>query len=118
MKSAVSPAPVGAVSIALMVSASLFVSTAAQAEIYKYVDPVTGAVLHHKAKEKPKTFEDFSAAVQHQMGEAARREDAFNKSLADHKVHKDVLAKKFDDLFQKAKENPDEPPPKRAFDFD
>ena len=82
------------------------------------VDPTTGAVLHSKAKEKPKTFEDFSEAVHHQQGEAARREDAFQKSLADHKVHKDVLAKKFDDLFQKAKENPDEPPPKRAFDYD
>lgn len=82
------------------------------------VDPQTGAVLHHKAKEKPKTFEDFSAAVEHQQGEASRREDAFQRSLAEHKVHKDVLAKKFDDLFQKAKENPDDPPPKRAFDFD
>ena len=42
------------------------------------VDPTTGAVLHHKAKEKPKTFEDFTAAVQHQKGEASRREDAFS----------------------------------------
>lgn len=52
MKSAVSPAPVGAVSIALMVSASLFVSTAAQAEIYKYVDPVTGAVEYTNQPKK------------------------------------------------------------------
>lgn len=82
------------------------------------VDPATGAVLTFKEKEKPKIFEDFSAAVRAQQGEASRREDAFQRSLADHKVHQDVLAKKFDELFKKAQENPDEPPPKRDIDFD
>ncbi|HUQ90136.1 MAG TPA: hypothetical protein VM120_00560 [Bryobacteraceae bacterium] len=82
------------------------------------VDPITGAVLSHKEKEKPKTFEDFGAAMKSFEGEAGRREDAFQKSLADHKVHKDVLARKFDDLFQKAKEDPDKGPPVRDFDLD
>jgi hypothetical protein len=82
------------------------------------IDPKTGAVVFHKAKEKPKVFEDFSAAVQSYQGEAGRREDAFQKSLAEHKVHKDVLAKKFDELFKKAKENPDDPPPMRDIDMD
>ncbi len=63
-------------------------------------------------------FEDFAAAVKSYEGEAQRREDAFQKSVADHKVHKEVLAKKFDDLFKKVKENPDEAPLKRDIDFD
>ncbi len=82
------------------------------------VDPATGVVLSHKEKEKPRVFQDFTEAVDRYKGEAGRREDAFQKSLADHKQHKDVLAKKFDELFRQAKENPDAPPPKREFDFD
>lgn len=82
------------------------------------VDPQTGAVLSHKEKEKPRTFQDFTEAVDRFKGEAGRREDAFQKSLADHKQQKDVLNKKFDELFRQAKENPDAPPPKRDFDYD
>jgi hypothetical protein len=82
------------------------------------IDPEVRAVVSHKEKPKPKMFEDFTAAVQHQKGEAQRREDAFLKSVSEHKVHKDVLEKKFDELFRQAKENPDAPPPKRDIDFD
>lgn len=82
------------------------------------MDAATGAVLTYKEKEKPRTFQDFTEAVDRYKGEADRREDAFQKSLNDHKQQKDVLAKKFDELFKKAKEEPDAPPPKRAFDFD
>jgi hypothetical protein len=35
-----------------------------------------------------------------------------------HKSHADVLSKKFDEMLKIAKENPDEPPPKRDIDFD
>ena len=82
------------------------------------IDPATAAVLTYKAKEKPKVFEDFSAAVKSYQGEASRREEAYQKSLADHRVHKEVLAKKFDDLFKKVQEDPNAPPPKRDIDFD
>ncbi|MBI3682042.1 MAG: hypothetical protein HY235_16790 [Acidobacteria bacterium] len=81
------------------------------------VDPQTGAVLTYKAKDKPATFEDFGAAVKSYQGEAGRREQAFQKSMAEHKVHKEVLAKKFDELFKEAKEKPDEPPPLRDVDL-
>ena len=50
--------------------------------------------------------------------EAGRRENAFEKSVAEHKVHHDVLSKKFDEMLKLAKEHPDEPPPKRDIDFD
>lgn len=81
------------------------------------VDPATGAVLTFTEKPKPKVFEDFSSAVKSYQGEASRREDAFQKSLAEHKVHKDVLSKKFDELFKKVQEDPDAPPPKRDIDL-
>ena len=61
---------------------------------------------------------DMEEAVSRFKGEKNRREDAFNKSVADHKNRADVLNKKFDEMLRLAKENPDEPPPKRDIDFD
>jgi hypothetical protein len=83
-----------------------------------HVDPETGAVIRHKEHEKPATFADLEAAVQRQRGEAGRREDLFKKSVEQHKTHADVLSKKFDEMLKVAKENPDEPPPRRDIDFD
>lgn len=87
-----------------------------QAELH--IDPETGAVIRHKEAVKPPTFADFETAVQRMKGEAGRREDVFQKSVEQHKVHQDVLSKKFDEMLKIAKENPDEPPPKRDIDFD
>lgn len=81
------------------------------------VDADTGAVLSHKAKEKPAAFADFSEAVKSYQSEASRREEAFQKSLAEHKVRKEVLAKKFDELFQQAKQDPEKSPPVRDIDL-
>lgn len=83
-----------------------------------HIDPETGAVIRHKEAEKPPTFADFESAVQRMKGEAGRREDVFKKSVEQHKTHHDVLSKKFDEMLKVAKENPDEPPPKRDIDFD
>jgi hypothetical protein len=82
------------------------------------VDPSTRAVIHHKEKEKPKTNEDRGQALSRVKGEAAQRESAFQKSFEAHKAQPEVLAKKFDELFKQAKEDPDKGPPKREFDFD
>jgi len=83
-----------------------------------HVDPETGAVIRYKEAEKPKTFADFEAAVERQKGEQHRRDDLFQKSVEQHKSHHDVLSKKFDEMLKVAKENPDEPPPKRDIDYD
>jgi hypothetical protein len=83
-----------------------------------HVDPVTGAVIRHKEAERPREISDIEAAMAKFKGEASRREDAFQKSVADHKVHGDVLSKKFDEMLKLAKENPNEPPRKRDIDFD
>jgi hypothetical protein len=87
-----------------------------QAELH--IDPETTAVIRHVEHVKPPSIADMEAAVQRFKGEAGRREDVFQKSVESHKVHHDVLSKKFDEMLKIAKENPDEPPPKRDFDFD
>ena len=83
------------------------------------IDLETSAVITHKQPEKPRPIEDMGAAVAALKGEAARREEIFQKSFADQKTRQSVLDKKFDELFKDAKsDDPDSPPPKRAFDFD
>jgi hypothetical protein len=87
-----------------------------QAELH--IDPQTGAVIRFTEHVKPPTLADMEAALARFKAEQGRREDAFQKSVADHKVHKDVLNKKFDEMLRVVKENPDAPPPKRDIDFD
>jgi hypothetical protein len=82
------------------------------------IDLETKAVITHKQPEKPRPIEDMGAAVAALKGEAARREEIFQKSFADQKTRQSVLDKKFDELFKDAKNDPDSAPPKRAFDFD
>jgi predicted nucleotide-binding protein (sugar kinase/HSP70/actin superfamily) len=76
------------------------------------IDPEVRAVLSYIAKEKPRTLEDISAGVAKLKKAEAEREEAFQKSFSAMKSQKEVLARKFDELLKKAKENPDEPPPK------
>jgi hypothetical protein len=82
------------------------------------IDRATSSVIAHKQPEKPPAIEDLAAAVQRLKGDAGRREEAFQKSFADHQKHGKVLESKFDELLRQAKESPDQGPPKRAFDLD
>ncbi len=82
------------------------------------VDHATEAVITFKEAVKPPPIEDLAAAVEKLKGEGARREAAFQKSFENERRSGDVLAKKFDELLKKAKENPDEPRPPRDFDLD
>jgi hypothetical protein len=82
------------------------------------VDAASGALISHKQPEKPPAIEDLAAAVAGLKGQAARREEIFQKSFADQKTRQSVLDKRFDELLKEAKENPDTGPPKREFDFD
>jgi hypothetical protein len=82
------------------------------------IDPETRAVIAHTVPEKPKPIEDLAAEVAKLKGEGARREEMFRKSFEAEKTHGKVLERKFDELFKRAKENPDAPPPKRDIDFD
>jgi hypothetical protein len=82
------------------------------------VDAINGSVLSHKQPEKPPPIEDLATAVANLKGEAARREEVFQKSFADQKNRQSTLDRKFDELLKQAKSDPDAGPPKRDFDFD
>jgi hypothetical protein len=82
------------------------------------VDPRTRAVITFKAAEKPRELADIEAGLERLKGAAARREDAFQKSFEAERKQPEVLARKFDELFKKAKETANEPPPKRDIDLD
>ena len=82
------------------------------------VDAATGGVLSHKEAEKPKPIEDIVAAASKLKGEAARREELFQKSFANEKARQGSMGAKFDELFQAAKDDPDQEPPRRPFDLD
>jgi len=82
------------------------------------IDPETCAVIAHTVPEKPKLIEDLAAEVEKLKGAGARREEIFQKQFAAEKSHGKVLEKKFDELFKRAKENPDTTPPVRDFDLD
>jgi len=77
------------------------------------IDPATGAVITHKEKEKPPAIEDLGVAAAKLKQEAAERDEKFRKSMEDQKNRKDVLSKKFDELFKQAKEDPDSLQPRR-----
>jgi hypothetical protein len=81
------------------------------------VDSETRALIAHKEKVRPKPIEDLAAEVSKLKGEGARREQMFQKSFEAEKSHGKVLEKKFDELFKRAKENPDEAPPVRDIDL-
>jgi hypothetical protein len=82
------------------------------------IDPETQAVIAHTVPEKPKLIDDLAAEVTKLKGEGARRDELFRKQFEAEKSHGKVLEKKFDELFKRAKENPDLTPPKRDIDLD
>ena len=81
------------------------------------VDPETRAVIAHTVPERPRPIEDLAAEVAKLKGEGARRDEVFRKNFEAEKSHGKVLEKKFDELFKRAKENPDLTPPKRDIDL-
>ena len=81
------------------------------------IDPETRAVIAHTGKERPRPIEDLAAEVAKLKGAGARREELFQKNFEAEKSHGKVLEKKFDELFKRAKENPDIEPPKRDIDL-
>ncbi|MBZ5725532.1 MAG: hypothetical protein LAP87_11080 [Acidobacteriia bacterium] len=82
------------------------------------IDPETRAVIAHTVPVKPLPIEDLAAEVAKLKGAGERREQLFQKQFEAEKSHGKVLEKKFDELFKRAKENPDVTPPKRDIDLD
>jgi hypothetical protein len=82
------------------------------------IDPQTRAVITFDPHKKPRELEDIETGLKRLKEDSVRREQAFRKSLEAEKTQQQVLAKKFDELFKKAKEVADESPPKRDIDLD
>lgn len=82
------------------------------------IDAETRAVIAHTVPEKPKLIEDLAAEVVKLKGAEARRDEVFQKQVEAQKSHGRVLEKKFDELFKRVKESPDEAPPMRDIDLD
>ena len=82
------------------------------------IDTELELVLNHKEVEKKPLIEDLQAAVQNLKGEAARRNDVFEKSFASHLTGEKARERKFDELLKQAKEDTSGTRPERPFDLD
>lgn len=81
------------------------------------VDSVLGAVLDHEPPPKQPAIADLSEAAKGLQEEARKREEKFAEEFAAQKTRSDVLAKKFEEQFKKAKDQPVSKP-LRDFDLD
>jgi len=82
------------------------------------IDGELHAVISHEEPSRPPVIEDLTAAVAKLKGEAGRRDEAFRKSFEAEKNQGQVLNRKFDELFKKAKEDPEFGKKPRDIDFD
>ena len=81
------------------------------------IDPETRAIIAHIVPVKPLPIDDLAAEVAKLKGAGDRREQLFQKQFEAEKSHGKVLEKKFDELFKRAKEDPDTKPRTRDIDL-
>ena len=81
------------------------------------IDPETRAIIAHRVPAKPLPIDDLAAEVAKLKGAGDRREQLFQKQFEAEKSHGKVLEKKFDELFKRAKEDPDTKPRTRDIDL-
>jgi Zn-finger nucleic acid-binding protein len=82
------------------------------------IDPEIQAVIAHKAPAVPKTFEDLDAAARAMKEQDVRKESLFRQSVEAEKHKSELLDKKFQEAFRRAKEEPDTKPLVRDIDLD
>lgn len=76
------------------------------------VDAKLGAVLSHEPPPQSRAHleMDLGDAAQRLKEQEARRDDVFSQSIEKQKKHGDVLARKFEEQFNKVKDQPIEKP--------
>ncbi len=83
------------------------------------VDAATGEVLAHRPLKEPpaggKSFEGLLAGLERERSEA---EETFAREVEAMKDRDRLLEEKFRAALERAREEPDEGPPPRPFDFD
>jgi len=80
------------------------------------IDPEVKGIIDSTPAADPKTFENLDAAVGHLRAQDSERESKFLASLEAEKGKKEVLERKFEELFKKAGE--DDKPLIREIDLD
>ncbi len=80
------------------------------------IDTELQAIIDSTPAEEPKTFENLDAAMGHMKAHDEERDAKFRASLEAEKSKKDVLQKKFEELFKKAQT--DDTKPVRDIDLD
>ncbi|MCA1581461.1 MAG: hypothetical protein LC796_08720 [Acidobacteria bacterium] len=80
------------------------------------IDPELKAVISHEAPKVPRTFQTVDDAIGALKTHDVEREKKFNASVEAEKSKKDVLNRKFDELFDRARK--DDSRPIRDFDLD
>lgn len=80
------------------------------------IDTELSAIIDSTAAEAPKTFENLEAAMGHLKTHDQERDAKFAASLQSEKTKKEVLEKKFEELFKKAQS--DDSRPVRDIDLD
>ncbi|HEU5249133.1 MAG TPA: hypothetical protein VFW15_04035 [Thermoanaerobaculia bacterium] len=73
------------------------------------VDPKLKAVIAHEAPKVARKFESVDAAIEGLKTHDAEREKKFAESVEAEKSKRDVLNRKFDELFEKAKSDTSKP---------
>ncbi|HEY7212478.1 MAG TPA: hypothetical protein VH477_19535 [Bryobacteraceae bacterium] len=82
------------------------------------IDSETQLVVRHQEAERKPLIEDLHSAVEQLKGDAARRDDMFEKSFASHRGSDQLREKRFEELLKQAKEDKSGARPKRPFDLD
>jgi hypothetical protein len=73
------------------------------------IDPELKAVIHHEAPKVPRKFSSVDDALGALKGQDEEREKKFAASIEAEKSKKDVLNKKFSELFEKTKGDASKP---------
>jgi hypothetical protein len=81
------------------------------------VDPGIRAVISHTPPPTKRTFESLNDGLSALKEQESRRESMFKQSFEAEKNKADILSKKFEEAFKKAKDAPVEKPI-RDFDLD
>jgi hypothetical protein len=81
------------------------------------IDPERKTVLGHRPPPSKAASFDLASEVAKLKQSDAQRERQFADALAGHRRQQETLARRFDDLFQKAKDSEDTTPPVRDIDL-
>ena len=73
------------------------------------IDPALKAVIDHEVPKTPRKFGSVDDAIGALKGQDAEREKKFAASIEAEKSKKDVLNRKFDELFEKTKGDTSKP---------